>query len=115
MPKRSSRGVRIHSVFLPKGNSVGFAQGIDVHTGEEIRFIGDWRPLYIIALDVNEITRTHGSPDDLPIAEVEPHQVVKISTGIMGSLDTEVRPEYELAPTPLDARYATGSPPPEPG
>ena len=61
--------VRVFSVHIPALSTLGFGYGIDVQTGEEIRFCGDHRSLR----NLGETLRSASEP---PEAEVEPWQIL---------------------------------------
>ncbi len=50
-------------------STIGYGQGIEIETGEEIRFCGDHRPLR----DLGEVLRSASDP---PVAEIEHWQVL---------------------------------------
>lgn len=61
--------VRVFKVSVPAMSTIGYGQGIEVETGEEIRFCGDHRALR----NLGEILRFASEP---PEAQVEPWQIL---------------------------------------
>lgn len=61
--------VRVFRVSIPAVSTIGYGQGIDIETGDEIRFCGDHRPLR----DLGEALRSASEP---PEVEVEPWQIL---------------------------------------
>lgn len=110
---KGQRGIRVMQVFCPKGKSVAFGQGYDVHTGEEVRFLGDFHHLYNLATEIYYIRANGGGPEDLPIAAVEAFQVAKVAKPghDLPTLDAELRPYYEDPPTPADLKAIKGGKP----
>ncbi|MFZ3376482.1 MAG: hypothetical protein WA183_13100 [Chthoniobacterales bacterium] len=56
--------VRVLKVSIPAMSTIGFAQGIDIETGEEICFCGDQRPLR----HLGEALRSATEPLEVEIA-----------------------------------------------
>ena len=61
--------VQILRITIPALSTIGYGHGIEIDTGEEIRFCGDHRPLR----DLGEALRSASEP---PEAEVEPWQIL---------------------------------------
>ncbi len=61
--------VRVFRVSIPAMSTLGFGYGIDVQTGEEIRFCGDHRPLR----PLGETLRSASEP---PETEIESWQIL---------------------------------------
>ena len=61
--------VRVVRVSVPAMSTIGYGQGIEIETGEEIHFCGDHRSLR----DLGEALRSTSEP---PEAEVEPWQIL---------------------------------------
>jgi hypothetical protein len=61
--------VRVFRVRIPAISTIGYGYGIDVETGQQIRFCGDQRPLR----ELGDALRHASEP---PEAEVEPWQIL---------------------------------------
>jgi hypothetical protein len=61
--------VRVFRVRIPAISTIGYGEGIETETGQQIRFYGDQRPLR----DLGEALRC---ASELPEAEVEPWQIL---------------------------------------
>jgi len=60
--------VQVFRVSIPAMSTIGYGQGIEIETGEEIRFCGDHRHMR----DLVEALRYASEP---PEAEIDPWQV----------------------------------------
>ena len=61
--------VRVFMVSVPAMSTIGYGEGIETETGEEIRFCGDHRPLR----DLGEALRYASEP---PEVEIESWQIL---------------------------------------
>ena len=61
--------VRVFMVSVPAMSTIGYGEGIETETGEEIRFCGDHRPLR----DLAEALRYASEP---PEVEIESWQIL---------------------------------------
>ncbi len=61
--------VRVFMVSVPAMSTIGYGEGIETETGEEIRFCGDHRPLR----DLGEALRYASEP---PEVEIQSWQVL---------------------------------------
>jgi hypothetical protein len=61
--------VRVFKVSVPALSTIGYGQGIEIETGEEIRFCGDHRPVR----DLGGALRSASEP---PVAEIEHWQIL---------------------------------------
>ena len=55
--------VRVFMVSVPAMSTIGYGEGIETETGEEIRFCGDHRPLR----DLGEALRYASEPPEVDI------------------------------------------------
>lgn len=52
------------------GGTIATGFGVDLDTGKQVRFHGDWRPM----LELQEAVQRAEGEGDLPVCEVEPWQ-----------------------------------------
>lgn len=60
--------VRVETINVPAGSTIGYGTGTDEETGRRVSFSGDWRPMYDLAVALAEGRE--------PVAEVPSWAVV---------------------------------------
>lgn len=46
--------VRVETINVPAGSTIGYGTGVDEDTGAAVTFSGDWRPMYDLAVALAE-------------------------------------------------------------
>lgn len=64
--------VEVYEVNIPAWSTVGYGMGIELGSGDWVRFAGDHRPMH----DLGEAIAFAGDTDELPQVELEDWQVL---------------------------------------